>query len=126
MEDSPAAYAHKNLLSPYLSKLVLQRFSSAINWDAVEHLLDVGCGPANTTVNLIIPKLKKDYKRVVGMDFSPNMINYARDTYCSTNPRLEFKVGNIEAQDSKLLAEHFEQYDLVTSMCCLHWIKDQK
>jgi 2-polyprenyl-3-methyl-5-hydroxy-6-metoxy-1,4-benzoquinol methylase len=75
-------------------------------------ILDIGCGTGN-----ISRKIAKTAKHVHGIDASKNMIEYAKKTYNTRNLTFEH-----------VFAEDFtstEQYNIIVSFYCLHWIEDQ-
>ena len=79
-----------------------------------ERILDIGCGDGRITAHLagLVPS-----GSVLGIDLSPEMISFAADRH-GNQPNLSFRVGNA----SEL---HFiEDFDLVVSFACLHWVKD--
>jgi len=79
-----------------------------------ERILDIGCGDGRITAYLA--RLVPD-GRVLGVDLSPDMIGFACREYAAI-PNLGFQV----ADASRL---HFrEEFDLVVSFACLHWIED--
>ena len=83
-----------------------------------EHLLDVGCGDGKLTVELThaVPQ-----GRVIGLDRSPDMISYARQTYPpGTHPNLEFV--QMDAREIRLP----DTYDIVFSNAALHWVDDHQ
>jgi trans-aconitate 2-methyltransferase len=80
------------------------------------HILDIGCGDGKITAYLatIVPQ-----GHVLGIDLSSEMIRFALAKYSSKdNPSLSFQVGDAACLTS------CEEYDLVLSFACLHWIKD--
>ena len=79
-----------------------------------ERILDIGCGDGRITAHLagLVPN-----GCVLGIDLSPEMIRFAAGKYAD-HPNLSFQVGDA----SEL---HFnEQFDLVVSFACLHWVED--
>ena len=81
-----------------------------------ESILDIGCGDGKVTAKIaaLVPQ-----GRVTGIDSSPEMIDFARKRYPSTQfPNLSF-----DRADAQKLDYHGE-FDLVVSFACLHWIKD--
>lgn len=79
-----------------------------------ESILDMGCGDGRVTAHLagLVPD-----GSVLGIDLSAEMIRFAAEKYAD-RPNLSFQVG--DASDL-----HFtEQFDLVVSFACLHWIAD--
>lgn len=77
-------------------------------------VLDIGCGPGNST-----ERLKRHFKEadVLGVDASPNMLEKAKKTH----PDLKFVYGHIPDDLQK-----FERFDLVFSNACLHWIPNHQ
>ncbi|MGN1316095.1 MAG: methyltransferase domain-containing protein [Acutalibacteraceae bacterium] len=79
-----------------------------------ESVLDIGCGPGNSTNQLFehFPKVN-----LLGIDSSDNMIDKAKKSY----PNLNFRKCIIPDDIDEL-----EKYDLIFSNACLHWIPDHK
>jgi trans-aconitate methyltransferase len=80
-----------------------------------ETVLDVGCGDGKVT-QVIAESVP--HGRVVGMDSSEDMIQFAQETYRDGAPQLVFQHGDASA----LSYEH--EFDLVFSNACLHWVHD--
>jgi trans-aconitate methyltransferase len=81
-----------------------------------KHILDIGCGDGKITAHLaaVVPQ-----GRVMGIDLSSEMIRFAQAKFSSKDyPPLSFQVG-----DATCLT-FCEEFDLVVSFACLHWIKD--
>ncbi len=87
---------------------------SYVHLRGTECILDVGCGDGKIT-NILRQKVSKG--RIIGIDVSPAMIAEAQKTYRSSNISFELK--------SATHLNITNQFDLVTSFFCLHWIKDQ-
>ncbi len=82
--------------------------------DGDERILDIGCGDGRITAHLadMVPN-----GSVLGIDLSPEMIGFAAGKYAD-HPHLSFRVSDASAL-------HFiEEFDLVVSFACLHWIKE--
>jgi trans-aconitate 2-methyltransferase len=82
-----------------------------------ERVLDVGCGNGNVTKHIAerVPQ-----GSVVGVDASADMIAFASERFCATQPNLRFEVAD---------ARHLpfqEEFDVVTSFNALHWIPQQQ
>ncbi|HOK57501.1 MAG TPA: methyltransferase domain-containing protein [Methanothrix sp.] len=81
-----------------------------------ERILDVGCGDGKITAR--ISQLVPDGS-VLGIDISPDMISFARRRHPSDVFRnLRFEQG--DALDLRFQ----EEFDIVVSFACLHWIRD--
>jgi trans-aconitate methyltransferase len=81
-----------------------------------KHILDIGCGDGKITAHLaaVVPQ-----GRVMGIDLSSEMIRFAQAKFSSKDyPTLSFQVG-----DARRLP-FCEEFELVVSFACLHWIKD--
>lgn len=79
-----------------------------------ERILDIGCGDGRVTAHLagMVPS-----GSVLGVDLSPEMIGFASRKHAG-QANLSFQV-----RDASLLP-FSEQFDLVVSFACLHWIED--
>lgn len=79
-----------------------------------ENILDIGCGPGNST-----SVLKKIFPNahILGVDNSENMIKKARESY----PDLDFRICDVTAEADKLGG-----YDVIFSNACLQWIPNHK
>jgi trans-aconitate 2-methyltransferase len=81
-----------------------------------ERVLDVGCGNGKITTQIArrVPQ-----GGVVGVDASADMVAFASESFCATQPNLRFEVAD---------ARHLpfrDEFDLVTSFNALHWIPEQ-
>ncbi len=112
MKWNPADYAQSSEAQLRWAK----ELQATLNLQGAEAILDVGCGDG---------KISADFAqlvsngRVVAVDSSPEMIEYAIETYPSAQyPNLSFVCG--DAQDLT-----FEQeFDLIFSNAVLHWMAD--
>lgn len=76
-------------------------------------IADIGCGDGKITVNLLLGNNPEAI--IVGYDYSQEMINFAQSNY----PDMTF------IQKSVLDLECDNEYDMIFSCCCLHWLDDQ-
>lgn len=88
-------------------------------------ILDIGCGPGDTLVTQIVNKLNKSLTRVVGLDTSKRMIDFAIKKYQSE--LIRFYVFDIQNEFSGPY-EFFEpgSFDLVTSFYCFNWVRKER
>ncbi|KAF4522097.1 hypothetical protein B566_EDAN011248, partial [Ephemera danica] len=95
----------RNDFAKALSKL-------SLTWGEEEcDVLDVGCGTADGTRHVLRPSLKCKIPRIVGIDVSQAMVDYAR-TSCPDE--LKFQVMNIATyEDPRLLRAIKNMYDLL-------------
>jgi trans-aconitate 2-methyltransferase len=107
------AYNRVSTLQQWLAEKSLLRVP--LNGD--ERVLDLGCGDGKITVEIArrVPR-----GSVVGVDASHTMIAFAAQKFpATTYPNLTFRVA-----DAAQLP-FAEQFDLVVSFNCLHWVRDQ-
>lgn len=84
---------------------------SRIELDNPNKILDIGCGPGNSTFEL---KQRWPNAHICGIDNSKDMIDNAKKTYSN----IDFMLLDASS-DLKSLNEH---YDIVFSNACLQWI----
>lgn len=77
-------------------------------------ILDLGCGPGNSTENLF---KKFGNAEIIGFDADDNMLNKAK----TKHPDLIFVKGFAPTDFNKLSGK----FDLVFSNACIHWIPNQ-
>lgn len=77
-------------------------------------ILDIGCGPGNSTNQLYERFPNAD---ILGIDQSDNMLDKAKNSY----PRLHFRKCALPDDIDDL-----GNFDLIFSNACLHWIPDHK
>ncbi len=83
-----------------------------------ERVLDIGCGDGKITAYIasLVPE-----GSVVGIDNSADMISFAQSKFPQSNwPNLSFQYG--DATDLR----YEDEFDLVVSFACLHWVLDHK
>lgn len=88
---------------------------SRIHIENPKRIIDIGCGPGNSTA-----VLKKRYPDayILGVDFSPNMIEKAKIDY----PELDFMLFDATKDFDKLE----NKFDIVFSNACIQWIPNHK
>ena len=79
------------------------------------HILDLGCGPGNSTANL---KSRYPEANIIGFDSDENMLERAR----TDHPDIQKFVHGFAPDD---LGKLTEKYDLIFSNACIQWIPDQ-
>lgn len=78
-------------------------------------ILDLGCGPGNSTENLL---KKYNKSSIIGFDSDDNMLEKARNDH----PNMRFVKGYAPDDFDKLTGK----FDLVFSNACIHWIENQE
>jgi trans-aconitate 2-methyltransferase len=86
---------------------------AAINLETPQRIIDLGCGPGNSTSVLA---QRWSEAEIVGLDSSDAMIETAR----KDAPERAFVVGDIESWSSE------DPFDLVFSNASLHWVENHK
>ena len=110
----PKVYEKSSSAQQKWAEELLSRFS--IHGD--ERILDIGCGDGKITaeVTKLVPR-----GFIVGLDNSREMISFARDRFPPESwPRLAFQYG--DASD----LQYEDEFDLVLSFACLHWVQDHR
>lgn len=109
---NPNKYSENNALQYNFAMKLL----SKISFDSKPRILDIGCGDGTITNEIaeIVPE-----GCVIGTDISEQMIEFASRKYIN-QPNLRF----LAMDASKNIFR--EQFDIVISFNCLHWIKDQQ
>lgn len=77
-------------------------------------ILDIGCGPGNSTFVL---KERFPHADILGIDNSESMVQKAKESY----PDMNFRICDISTEWSDL-----GEYDVIFSNACLQWIPDHK
>jgi trans-aconitate 2-methyltransferase len=87
--------------------------TARINVENPGKIMDVGCGPGNSTHVL---STKWPESEIIGIDSSASMITSARSNY----PDLEWRIEDVTRMETE------EKYDIIFSNATLQWIEDQK
>lgn len=85
-----------------------------INISQPKNILDIGCGPGNSTA--VLNELFPD-SNILGVDNSEDMINKARESY----PDMNFQLCDVTTEMNNL-----DEYDVIFSNACLQWIPNHK
>lgn len=108
---NPNKYGQNNALQYNFAMNILSKLS----FDGKARVLDIGCGDGLIT-NEMASIVREGC--VIGTDISTEMIQHASKVYLKNN------LGFLQMDASKNIFR--EQFDIITSFNCLHWIKDQQ
>ena len=111
---NPEAYERSSLTQNKWADEVISKIQIKGN----ERVLDIGCGDGKITAHIasLVPK-----GSVVGIDNSVEMISFAQSKFPQSDwPNLSFAYG--DACDLR----YEDEFDLVVSFACLHWVQDHK
>lgn len=81
----------------------------------VARVLDIGCGPGNSTAVL---RERYPHARILGVDSSPDMIAAAR----AAHPDIEFALCDVSRKSQLDALPH--DVDVVFSNACIQWVPD--
>ncbi|MFA6009825.1 MAG: methyltransferase domain-containing protein [Desulfobacteraceae bacterium] len=86
---------------------------SRINQVEPKRIIDIGCGPGNST-QILAQKWPKS--KIVGIDSSASMIEKAKQDY----PNQEWVIANVSSYESEM------KFDLVFSNAVIQWIPNHE
>ncbi|PLS26302.1 methyltransferase domain-containing protein [Bifidobacterium parmae] len=81
----------------------------------VTRLIDIGCGPGNSTAVL---RERYPHASILGVDSSPEMIAAARQAH----PDIDFALCDMSKMDQIAALPH--DFDVVFSNACIQWVPD--
>lgn len=87
-------------------------------------VLDIGCGPGSYTLNHLLPRLPPWCEKLVGVDNSEAMLQFAREN--NADPRIEYHTLDL-MKDEDVVRILLDQgpFQRVYSFFTLHWMADQ-
>jgi len=88
---------------------------SAVYLNSPKHIIDIGCGPGNSTAVL---SERFPGAEIIGVDNSVDMIAKAR----LLHPELSFDIFDVSGD----LSPYAESFDVVFSNACIQWIPDHR
>ncbi|KAF5299211.1 hypothetical protein FQA39_LY02384 [Lamprigera yunnana] len=103
----------KDMLKKHLQLLKIKEHGNVI---------DVGCGPGNVTYDVLYPLLPKSINKLVGIDVSPKMIKFAKESYENST----VKFVELDILGDKMPEDFVGHFDHLVSTYCLHLVNDQR
>lgn len=121
-----ALYKRSNGLQRRDAKQTIDEFSHVLQWreDGCDSLLDIGCGSGDVTIDFLLPIVPDNFQRLVGVDLSEEMVEFARQQY--PHPRITFDKFDLGLDMEKQSFQNVEPFDHITSFYCLHWVQNQE
>lgn len=117
-------YSKYNGLQRNDAIFVLDNYFGLLKWknDGEEAVLDIGCGSGDITEGLLLPVLPKKFAKLVGVDLSEEMVEFAR-SQCKNN---KIFYHQLDLLSEEMPVDFEENFDHVFSFYCLHWIQNQR
>lgn len=115
----PELYHSSNQIQRRQARETLLKCPFINNWHTGS-LLDVGCGSGDVTMEIITKVLPENFERLVGVDLSDEMVQFARE-HCA-HPCISFEQFDIGLELEKQKLRNIEPFDHITSFNCLHWV----
>ncbi|XP_020278696.1 juvenile hormone acid O-methyltransferase-like [Pseudomyrmex gracilis] len=115
----PQEYLNRSITQRNNIKNLISEFKNELKVKSGK-CMDVGCGPGNSTFELLLPALHPN-ATLIGIDISEAMIEFANKNYRKSE-RLSFEVMNIQTRD--LDEKYINAFDHIFSFHALHWCSD--
>lgn len=118
-------YKQTNEMQRRDSKHTIDEFSHLLRWrdDGFDSILDIGFASADIMMDFLLPILPKNFKCLVGVELSDEMVEFARKQY--SHPKVSFEKFDIGIDIDKQSFQH-EPFDHITSFYCLNRVEDQE
>lgn len=124
MNNDPDLYAESNSCQILTSRSIFREFFHKLKWgkDGGDSILDIGCGTGDVLIKAILPLLPTHFDRLIGCDYSSNMVDHARQH--NGHPKIMYTVFDITGDVDDFIAE-YGRFDHAISFFCLHWVQNQ-
>ncbi|KAL1478626.1 hypothetical protein MTO96_016062 [Rhipicephalus appendiculatus] len=119
---APEIYAEKNVHYNNDSKEIIQLFKMTFTTpsDESQQFLDIGCGTGDFTLEWILPSCEP-CKRIVAVDCSASMLEYAKEKYA--HEKIVYEHLDIDEDVTGFLSK-YGTFQRVYSFKTLHWSRD--
>ncbi|KAK4873194.1 hypothetical protein RN001_015223 [Aquatica leii] len=121
--NNPSLYLKVHHIGRVGSRNIIQKYFHLVSQNEDEEIaiIDIGSGPGNVTHDVLFPLFKNPIKKVVGIDISKEMVEFANATYGNENLSFEvLNIGNVVPE------RYISFFDYVFSFSTFHWVKDQR
>lgn len=124
--NKAALYCQSNQFQKRDAHEALQEFIDTIKWrpDECDSVLDAGCGAADVTVDVLMPILPLTFRRLIGVDISTEVLDYARNT--QIHPRLSFEQFDLCTDLEQQSLSTVEPFDHIFSFHTFHTIPNRE
>ncbi|XP_023236906.1 juvenile hormone acid O-methyltransferase-like [Centruroides sculpturatus] len=121
--NNPELYAKSNPFQLRDAKMVLSSFAPQMEETTdTDSILDIGCGVGNVTNTILRPIFSK-YRRIIGVDKSTEMVDFARRH--NAQDKIAYERLDI-CEDVENFKNTWGCFSKIFSFYCLHWIKDHR
>ncbi|KAB0792591.1 hypothetical protein PPYR_14550 [Photinus pyralis] len=119
----PAKYCENRSLTDEDFRFAIDNYWKYMKLRQYCDVLEIGCGPGKSASECVLPLLPKTCQIYVGVDKSPQMVEYANANY-SADPRLRFDLMDITTDQPP---RHFlNAFDHIVSFNCFHFVTDHR
>ncbi|XP_017780257.1 PREDICTED: juvenile hormone acid O-methyltransferase-like [Nicrophorus vespilloides] len=118
----PELYSQYHGMQRDVVKFFLKNYLNTTKWKSNDTVLDIGCGSGEATMEQLAPSLPQDFKKLVGLDICPDIVNVAKRQ--NKNPKIDFIVCDISSKDINKYVH--EKFDHIFSFTCLQWVQNQR
>lgn len=124
MQVPAAVYKSFNFIQRRDVKQIREEYYHKFRWrsDGRDSLLDIGCRVGDIMIDYILPLLPLNFSRIVGVDPSDEMLQYARENF----QRSKVVYRKLDIGVPLLPFNLNERFDHITSFFCLHFVEDQE
>lgn len=119
----PEIFAKNNQGTLNGTRTALEKIGHLIQWkpDNSDIILDIGCGPGNVLIDVVLPHFKGKYSKCYATDLSDKMIEFAQKRY---GDREDVAFQQLDIMNVDALLAKAGPVDHVVSSFVLHWIPD--